>query len=576
MYHCMATGIEGTFTALAVLLVSAVIVVGVARMLKQPLMIGYIGTGLVLSVALPAIIGSTAAIETFASIGVIFLLFMVGLNLDPDMVKNIGKVSMIAGFTQVAVTGVAAFFFVRFLEFSLIASFYLGFAATFSSTIIIMKLLSDMDELDALHGRILTGMLIVQDLIVISAMLLISSVLGENGSFSIFTTSLIGGGLLFLVALATLYVFPRITKKIADEQEFLLLFSVAWCFALASLFHQFNFTMEAGALLAGIALSTSPYRLEIAAKMKPLRDFFLMIFFVLLGLQLSPSTITAQIVPATLISAFILVVKPVIVMAVLGMMRYHRRTSFLVGSASAQISEFSLILIGVGISLGHINEGLQSLMTLVGLITITVSSYLILYSDQLYPYVSRFLHVFERDGSEDEEPERERYDAFLFGHNRIGHSLAEALRETGKEFLVIDHDPEVIDALEDEPVDCRYGDAADIELLESLRLAEAELVISTIPVKDVNLLLVKRVRERNPDAVIILVSHRVEDALELYEAGASYVVLPHFLGGDHAALMVREYGADLNQFLEEQAEHIEELQRRKELGHEHPRHEDME
>lgn len=569
--------IDSVFAELSVILIIAAFIAGMMKLLKQPLIIGYILTGIIVSPYFLDITHSIKAIETFAQIGVVLLLFMVGLGLNLKIIKDVGKVSLITGVGQVMFTFLIGSFIARVLGFSVITSIYIAIALTFSSTIIIMKLLSDKGDIETLYGRISIGFLIVQDLIAIFILMIISSSsIGVNITNLVFGTLLKGIGLLVVLFLTGIYVLPRITKTIAKSQEFLLLFSIAWCFALATLFSYLNFSVEIGALLAGITLALSPYRYEISSKMKPLRDFFIVLFFILLGSQMRFADISLYTTQILIFSALILIGNPLIVMTLMGLLGYTRRNSFLAGLTVAQISEFSLILIALGVKVGHLTSEILSIVTAVGLVTIAGSTYMILYADKIYPYLSKYLRIFERRGKKVDEHKHYKgnvYDIILFGYNRIGYDILESLKKIKKRYLVIDYNPETIIYLAKQGVDCMYGDASDSELLDKLRFSKVRMVISTIPDLDVNLLLTHRVKRSNKRAIIIVVSHKIDEAMELYENGVTYVLMPHFLGGHHASAMISsKHGLNLNKFLDEKKAHIKYLKKRKEIGHEHPTH----
>ena len=569
--------VVSVFVELSIVIIIAVIVAGIMRLLRQPLVIGYILTGIIVSPYFFNIVTPTDAIATFAQIGIALLLFMVGLNLNPRIIKDVGKVSLITGVGQVIFTSVIGFFIGKFLGFSTIVSTYIAIALTFSSTIIIMKLLSDKGDLETLYGRIALGFLIVQDLIVIVILMVISSIpAGIDFATLALETVLRGVGLLILLFLISVHIFPRITQAIAKSQEFLLLFSIGWCFAIASLFYYLNFSIEAGALIAGITLSLSPYHYEIGSKMKPLRDFFIILFFISLGSQMVFTNISQYVIPILIFSVFILIGNPLIVMVLMGLMGYTKRNSFLAGLTVAQISEFSLILIALGVNVGHLTNEILSLVTIVGLITIAGSTYLILYANKIYPHLSRYLGIFERKGEKVDEHKHhkdETYDIILFGYDRIGYDILESFKKIKKKFLVVDYNPETITKLAKRGFDCKYGDASDSELLNELNFSKIKMVASTIHNLDTNLLLINKVRESNKKAIITVVSHQIDEAIKLYDAGATYVLMPHFLGGHHVSTMIEEHGLNLNKFLKEKIAHIEHLRKRKEAGHEHPRHE---
>ncbi len=566
------------FIELSIVIIIAVVIAGIMRLLKQPLIIGYILTGIIVSPYFLNIVKSTDAIATFAQIGVALLLFMVGLNLNPRIIKDVGKVSLVTGVGQVIFTSVSGFFIGRLLGFSTIVSIYVAIALTFSSTIIIMKLLSDKGDLETLYGRIAIGFLIVQDLIVIVILMVISSIpAGLNFTTLALETVLKGGGILLSLFLITVYVFPRITNAIAKSQEFLLLFSIGWCFAIATLFYYLNFSMEAGALLAGITLSLSPYHYEISSRMKPLRDFFIVLFFILLGSQMVFTNISQYMIPIIIFSVFILIGNPLIVMVLMGLLGYTKRNSFLAGLTVAQISEFSLILIALGVSVGHLTNEILSFVTIIGLITIAGSSYMIIYANKIYSHLSRYLGIFERKGKKVDEHIYHKdgiYSIILFGYNRIGYDILESFKKIKKKFLVIDFDPETVTKLAKEGIDCKYGDANDSELLNELNFSKTKMVVSTMHDLDTNLLLINKIRESNKKTIITVVSHQIDEAMKLYDAGATYVLMPHFLGGHHLSTMIEEHGLNLNKFLKEKIAHIDHLIKRKEIGHEHPRHEE--
>ena len=565
------------FLELSKILVVTILVTGLIRFLKQPVIIGYIISGIIVGPVVLNIVSSTETLSAFSQIGVALLLFMVGLSLNPRVIKEIGKTSLITGIGQVVFTAVIGFFIAKALGLSVTISIYVAIALTFSSTIIIMKLLSDKRELETLYGRISIGFLIVQDFIAIAVLLVISSLNSKISLTSIAIESLlIGIGIIILLFIITIYVLPSFTKIIAKSQEFLLLFSLGWCFAIASVFYYFNFSLEAGALLAGISLSLSPYHLEISSKMKPLRDFFLIIFFIILGSQMIFSNILENLHIIIILSLFVLIGNPLVVMTLMGLLGYTKRNSFLAGLTVAQISEFSLIVIAMGVSIGHLTNETLSLVTAIGLITFAGSAYMILYSTQLYNFFAKYLSIFEKKGKKIDEAKHHKenkYEILLFGYNRMGFGILESLKKIKRKFLVIDYDPEVIARLCKDGYDCRYGDANDAELLDELNFSKAKMVISTIPSADTNLLLINKVRQENKKAIISVVSHQLDEAMELYDKGATYVLMPHFLGGKQFSTMIEDNKLDVNKFLKEKISHLKHLKQRKLLGHEHPKHE---
>ncbi|MBW6431928.1 cation:proton antiporter, partial [Patescibacteria group bacterium] len=358
------------------------------------------------------------------------------------------------------------------------------------------------------------------------------------------------------------FFLPKIMSLAARSQEYLLLSSIGWCLIVAVIFQQLDFSMEVGALLAGIMLANSPYKFEIASKLRPLRDFFIFMFFIYLGSHMVFSDISQFIIPIIAFSFFILIGNPIIVMILMGLLGYTKKNSFLAGLTVAQISEFSIIYIAMGISVGHIGEEILPLVTIVGLITIAGSTYMMMHASKIYRLLSRYLQIFEKKGNKIDElkfHEGNDFDVILFGYNRMGKSIEKSLKKMKKRYLIIDYNPEVIKALSETGVESRYGDASDSELLDELDLCKSQMVISTVKDYDTNALMIKKVRERNRDIIVLTVSNQEDEALELYKRGSTYVILPHHLGGHHAAMMIEEFQFSMKKFLKEKEKHSKQL-----------------
>ena len=555
------------FGQISLILLLATFVAMVAKILKQPLIISYIITGILVSPYFLNLVPKGEAIDTFIHIGVSLLLFMVGLHLNPRIIKDVGKASVITGLGQVFFTSSIGFVICLSMGFSIIEALYIAVALTFSSTIIIMKLISDKGDLETLYGKISIGFLIVQDIVVVFALLFISSITDDIRLVP-FLVQTLGVILLLLIAVFAFsyYVLPRFIKRIARSQELLLLFSVAWCFVLASLFHIFNFSMEMGALIAGVTLAMSPFRYEISSKMKPLRDFFLIIFFISLGSGIVISNILENVGLIIILSLFILIGNPIIVLTLMGFMRYRKRTGFLAGLTVAQISEFSLILVSLGVTVGHLDNEILSLVTMIGLITISGSSYMIIYANKIYPKISRLLSIFERKGKKVDEHkfhEDKTYDTIIFGCDRIGRTILESFKKKKKGVLIVDYNPDVVSELAAEGYHVKYGDVGDIELLNEIEFTNAGVVISTVNDEEVNGLLLNLVKSANPNIFFIAVATRLDDAIELYDAGASYVIIPHFLGASHASSMIEEISRDNKGLKRIRSQHLRYLKARK-------------
>ena len=426
--------------------------------------------------------------------------------------------------------------------------------------------------MDSLYGKISIGILIIQDLVAIAVLMVISSISGGAALFGElgFQNLLIGIGLIVFLFLSGFYILPRLTKHIAKHQELLFLFSIFWCFLIAALFGYIGFSIEIGALIAGIVLSVSPYSIEISSKIRPLRDFFLIIFFIILGLNMPILDLGPVIVNALILSAVVLIGKPLILMFLTGLFRYTKRTTFLVGTTLAQISEFSLIVLLLGVSVGHIGTDILHTLTLTLIITIFFSTYGIIYSRKLYKRMYKFSSLFERRKVRKERKLEDEYDAILFGYNRIGYSILRSLKKIREKYLVVDFNPDTITDLKKFNIPCLYGDVDDPELLRELHLDKIDMAISTVPDFETNVLLIENIRFVNPKAIIIVRAHSISEAMDLYTEGASYVLTPHFLGGEYVAKMIRELKTNKSDYREEKNKHIKMLKEIAKKGADHP------
>jgi voltage-gated potassium channel Kch len=430
-----------------------------------------------------------------------------------------------------------------------------------------LKLLSDKGDLDKLYGRISIGILLIQD-IVATFLLIVIPTLNSSQQTGLGTTVLIllgkGALAIFLLVLVARYLVPKMSFFFATSQELLFMFSLAWGFGTASLFSMLGFSVEVGALIAGVALSLSPFAYEIGSRMKPLRDFFVMLFFVLLGTHIVVSDIREMLVPVSILIAFVVVGNPLIVFILLNIFGFRRKTSFLTAVTFAQISEFSLILAALGMSLGHISEQVVSLITLVGVVTIAGSTYVIMHAEYLYSHLEWLLKLLEvrRVKKREARHAEGQAEALIFGYDRVGMDFVSAIEKLGTSYLVVDFSPIAIRKLQSLNVPFRYGDAEDVEFLEELNLEGVKIIVSTIPDFEANYLLVRTYRRLNPSGIILVISHDVEEAKKLYLAGASYVIMPHFLGAHYASQMISRHGLDVAEFERERNIHLSKLAKR--------------
>jgi Kef-type K+ transport system membrane component KefB len=530
--------------------VAALLVLGaaaglVALLLRQPLIVGLIGAGIVAGPAVLGVARSDEHIQLLSELGIAVLLFLVGLKLDIGLVRSLGPVAVATGLGQVAFTAVIGFGLCLALGLDPLTSVYVAIALTFSSTIIIVKLLSDKREIDSLHGRIALGFLIVQDIFVVLSMVVVSAMAagtGEASALAGLVRVVAGGGaMLLLVALVIRFVAEPLTARLAQAPELLAGFAIGWAALLAATADYVGLGKELGGLLAGVSLASTHFREAIAARLSSLRDFLLLFFFIALGARLDLGSMGEQLGASIVLSVFVLVGNPLIVVAIMGAMGYRRRTGFLAGLTVAQISEFSLIFMAMGVALGHVAEPALGLVTLVGLVTIALSTYMITYSHQLAGWLDGPLRIFER-----RHPWREAAavgelqgeagstpDVVIFGLGRFGAAIAEHLRERGMTVLGVDFDPEAVRAWRRSGYAAVYGDATDPELVAALPLERTRWAISSIPSHaggvthdDHRLALIAALHSHRFGGNVAVTTHAPAEVDLLLRRGADLVLLP--------------------------------------------------
>jgi len=527
---------ESVFFQIGALLGLAAVGGALAQLLRQPLIVAFIVVGILVGPSAFGMVSHSSEIELFARLGIALLLFVVGLKLDLHIIRTVGPVALASGLGQVIFTSVVGYIIALALGMSHVVAIYVAVALTFSSTIIIVKLLSDKREVDSLHGRIAVGFLIVQDIVVVLVMIGLTA-FGQAGGEEVhmgweaLKILLKGVFMLVTVALLMRYVLPGLMRRLAHSSELLMLFAIAWAVLGASAGDALGFSKEVGAFLAGISIASTPYREQVAARLVSLRDFLLVFFFIELGATLDLGLLGGQVGAAIVLSLFVLIGNPLIVMAIMGYMGYRKRTGFLAGLTVAQISEFSLILAALGLSLGHLDPETVGLITLVGLITISASTYMILYSHPLYERLAPYLTPFERKVThrEREMPQEGdgNIDILLIGLGRFGATMAQSLRQQGARLLAVDFDPEAVALHTREGYAVHYGDAEDPEFVASLPLARARWVVSTVRDRGINRMLLHGLRQQDYKGKVAVSTASRQDARAFEQEGVDMVLIPY-------------------------------------------------
>ncbi len=544
---------------LTVILVFATFVACIARYFKHPVIPGYIIAGIIIGpgiqyiIQLPflqALFGYSGSISliankdlilTFSEIGIAFLLFIIGLEIDIKKLRHVEVVSSLGGILQFLVIFPLGYYIAWLLGFNQLESIYIGIVILFSSTMVVLKMLSDKKQIDTLHGRIALGILLIQDFLAIFALLILSNL--DNVTLFGFIEHILKGFLLIgIFAIAGKYLLPKLFKYIAESHELLFIGATATCFVYALIFDVGGLSMAIGAFLGGLVLGNSPYNVEIIGRVKVLRDFFATLFFVSLGMQIVFTDVVSYIIPLIALLLLVLICKPFVTLLIISAFGYKKHPSFLTSISMGQISEFSLIIIAQGLILGQISNRIFSITIMLAVITIIITTYIVQHQHKIYKHLHQDLEIFEFISSKKQQmeylPKNRKTEVILFGCNRVGQDILQQLIEDGKEVIVVDYNPDIIKYLMQKKIPSIYGDIDDPGFLDSLRLKQPGLFISTI--RDVfgSKLLIQHIKRINKKSIIIVTAATIPEALTLYKEEAHYVILPYLISSEFVAGML--------------------------------------
>lgn len=525
------------FVGLAIIMAFAAAGGIVARVLRQPLLLGYAMVGAILAVTGIARDPQIKQLLDFSGqMGVTLLLFLVGLELPISELKNVGRPALITGIIQIILTFALGLGAARLLGIDTITSSFIALGLAFSSTIVVIKFLTERGDLGSLHGKLTVGILLVQDFVAIGVLIFLS------GIGNPLLTIIKGAILIFLFTWVLGKLLPKIIPWVSGSTEMLFVWALAWCLSVAALVSSpwVGFSPELGGFLAGLALANVSQHLQISSRIRPLRDFFLTLFFVSLGAGVTAIGFYGGWGIALALSGFVLLIKPVIVLLTLLFQGYAGRIGFMTAISLAQVSEFSLLIAALAVRTQQAPPQILAIMGLVGLITMVASSYGIMWSNKIYKFFSKFM------------PKRENKNIhkstsghiILFGHNRIGGILRPVLLNLGKPLVIVDFDPEVISRLQasNENLEAIYGDISDDGIYDDLQLSKAEMIISTVSDREDNLLLLEYLSKFKSRPLVIIIAVSINDAGVLYRKGADLVVVPHSMGGEFLANLFEDRG----------------------------------
>lgn len=532
---------DNIFIQLAIILGACSLLGFVTHKLKLPILIAYLMVGLIIATVSGLDLKDSTVLHFLPEIGIAFVLFLVGMELDLREIRSLGKVVVMAATLQIIISSIAGFAIAGALGFGTVESLYLGVGLAFSSTIVVIKLLLEKNDLNSLYGKISVGILLIEDLIAVLILLglTVSPSLFQFGFQQAFPIVALVLKIVLLFG-ATLvinrYILPKIFDEVSESAELLFLSAIAWCFIYIAFALSLGFSVVIGAFLAGIGLASSPYHYQIQGKVKPLRDFFVTLFFVYLGTQVNFSDL-AQVYPTIVaFTLYAVLAKPVIFLLVLGSFGFRKHTMFQTSVNLSNISEFSLIIMVVGLQMGFVSANAITVIAVSLILSTILSSLAITKSATVYKYVKSLLAFFERKTPHKLIEETSHYDlkdhVVVIGVQQVGEGLIKHFQKENIPQVALDFNPYQVEKLIAAKVPVVFGDMGDPEVLEVLNLNEAKMIISTVPDLVNNKLLIEEVKDRGLSVPIIVRADSVKEAKSLYKFGASFVFIPDIVSGE--------------------------------------------
>lgn len=548
---------QSILVSIAIIVIVAAILAFISKLLKQELILAYVLAGIIIGPLALGLIQDKTIIKGFAEIGITFLLFTVGLEMNIKKFKENFGIAIIGGIIQVISVAILSFFILTALAFSKVEAIWLGIAIAFSSTVVVTKILADRNELNTLHARFIIGIMLAQDILAMIAL----AILTKEFSFSFIAITLLKMAFIAFTAFVAVFIAKGIFKKAASSVELLFIISLAFLFLFVIIAYFLNFSIAIGAFVAGIILANTPYKLEIETRTKALRDFFSVMFFVSIGMMLT--TIKQNILAPLLSVLLILIIfEPLVTALVLRLKGYKTKLSLDIGFSFAQLSEFTLILTLAALSLGIITQRAFDLIVLAAIISIAITPYTMKLSKPFYQIFKFMDKIPLKIIKEEEYFVPGKKTILLFGCHRMGSVFLKNLEKEKEKLIVVDFNPEVISSLARQKISCFYGDAHNCEFINKLPLKNLRIAISTIPKKETNLLLIKYLKEANKNVFVVITAEKIHDALEFYEAGADYVIMPFVSSAIHAIELIRKLNKqDFKKLKQEEIERLKELHR---------------
>lgn len=559
----------------ALCIIAAWVIGVICETFKQPLLLAYLLAGFAIGPHGFRWVTNSESIETISEIGLILLLFLIGLEMDLKKMLGSGKVIFYTAIAQIlGCISLGWLFFGLFGPAkSWLEGLYLGVAAAMSSTVIIIKILYDKRELETLAGRVTVGVLVLQDVFVILFLAVQPSL--KNPALAPLALALgkvvLLGGVGYVVSR---FLLPPIFKAVSRQPELVLVGALAWCFALGGFADRLGLSREMGALFAGVMLSTFPYTLDVVARVTSIRDFFVTLFFVALGMHIKVPT-WGLIGWTLVVSGFVVASRLATVFPILYRQRLGHRVSLLPAINLCQISELSIVLLAIGKNAGDVSDITINIAALAFAFLAVDSTYAIMKNDHILrkssPWLTRVRLPDLPEGGAEPLSVQHPARLFVLGFSWTASSLLEEIsREKPAllpDLLIVDYNPQVIERLRKRGVRVVYGDISQRNTLHHAGVHHAEIIVCSLPdmvLKGAsNRRMLRQLRELNPHAQIIVHAEKISDVPELYAEGANYVTVPRLL--EASDLLKVLDAAQQNLLDEKRKEQSEQLEQRNEV-----------
>ncbi|MBI1883033.1 MAG: cation:proton antiporter [Chlamydiae bacterium] len=545
---------HGLLTNIGTALIAATLMGILAFRLRQPVILGYLIAGAFVGPEMGLkLVSDPLNIEIISEIGLILLLFIIGLELNLQKVIASGRQLLVVGIGQFLFCVILGLLIFPMLGLGLkggnLDGLYLSLLCALSSTAIVVKLLYDKFELDTLSGRLTLGILVIQDLWAI--LILAVQPNFANPRWSLLALAILkSGGLLAAGFILSRFFLKPIYEWVAKSPEMVVATSMGWCALVSYGAGALGLSKEMGALIAGISISSFPYSIHVTAKTLPLRDFFLTLFFVSLGMKIVVPSMTMILASLGLV-VFVVLSRFLTVYPLLMFSGGGRRTAFITSLNVSQVSEFSLVIALLGVGYGHLGEKLMAVMIYTMAFTAVISSYAIKFSHEIYQifdFVIRKCGWVRKVDVQEKVEEEKHYPVVILGFHRGARSLIEMVQEKNPHLLsemqVIDFNPEILKELKRMNIAALFGDISSLDTLKHAHLEHAQVILCTIPdmlLKGVNnLKLVKLCRSLAPRAILVATADSSVQAEKLKAAGASEVLLPYVMTGKFLSYFLEE------------------------------------